>query len=152
MEDDPLVNFVKCNLKEIDRLLYVVLAIENDCHIIPLGAMRLTENHEVARNCSFKGLTEAECFDLNNYQHFRNVQSKSKMQALLHDDAVFSRNFLDHLNDDKPLGAWSVQKDSTGCSAIIRNHGWFGFTAYHKSKSGVYGSVYIGEGLRNNEL
>ena len=35
VEDDPLANFVKINLKEIDRLLYTVLAIENDCHIIP---------------------------------------------------------------------------------------------------------------------
>lgn len=152
VEDDPLVNFVKVNLKEIDRLLYTVLAIENDCQIIPLGALRLTENHEVARNCAFKGLTEAEAFDLKNYQHFRNVQSKAKSMALLHDDSVFSHDFLDHLNDDKPCGAWSVQKDSTGRSAIIRNHSWFGFTAYHKSKSNVYGSVYIGEGLRNSEL
>ena len=108
VEDDPLANFVKINLKEIDRLLYTVMAIENDCHIIPQGAMRLTENHEVARNCAFKGLSEAQCFDLANYSHFRNVQSKVKQQALLHDDAVFQRDFLDGLQDDQPKGAWSV--------------------------------------------
>lgn len=152
VEDDPLANFVKINLKEVDRLLYTVHAIENDCHIIPQGAMRLTENHEVARNCSFRGLNEQEAFDLGKYSHFRNVQSKIKQQALLHDDAVFQRDFLDGLQDDQPKGAWSVQKDSSGRSAIIRNHSWFGFTAYHKSKSNVFGCVYIGEGIRNNEL
>ena len=34
-EEDPMKNFVKINLKECDRLLYTVCAIENDCHIIP---------------------------------------------------------------------------------------------------------------------
>lgn len=152
VEDDPLANFVKINLKEVDRLLYTVLAIENDCHIIPNGSMRLTENHEVARNCAFKGLGEGEAFDLVHYSHFRNVQSKVKAQALLHDDAVFQRDFLDGLSEDKPKGCWSVQKDHSGRAAIIRNHAWFGFTAYHKCKTNVFGSVYIGEGLRNNEL
>jgi len=35
VSDDPEVNKVKVNLKEVDRLLYTVLAIENDCQIIP---------------------------------------------------------------------------------------------------------------------
>jgi len=51
--------------------------------------MRLTENHEVARNCAFKGLPDSQAFSLSKYSHFRNVQSKVKMQGLLHDDAVF---------------------------------------------------------------
>jgi radial spoke head protein 9 len=114
--------------------------------------MRLTENHEVARNCSFKGLNEVDAFNLNKYSHFRNVQTKSKQVALLLDDAVFQRDFLDSLTEDQPKGAWSVQKDSSGRSAIIRNHAWFGFTAYHKSNTSISGCVYIGEGLRNNDL
>ena len=66
------------DLTELDRLAFMVNIIENDCHIIPQGAMRLTENHEVARNCSFRGLNEHEAFDLEKYSHFRNVQSKIK--------------------------------------------------------------------------
>lgn len=58
-EEDPMKNFVKINFKECDRLLYTVQAIENDCHIIPQGSMRLTEMHEVARNPAFKGLSES---------------------------------------------------------------------------------------------
>jgi len=64
---------VKINLKEIDRLLYTVLAIENDCHIIPQGSMRLTESHEVGRNPAFKGLPEKEFCEMKKYSHFRNV-------------------------------------------------------------------------------
>jgi radial spoke head protein 9 len=152
VSDDPEVNKVKINLKEVDRLLYTILAIENDCQIIPQGAMRLTENHEVARNCAFKGLPECHAFDLKKYSHFRNVQSNVKKQSLLHDDAVFQRDFLDGLDEDIPKGSWSIQKDHSGRCAIIRNHSWFGFTAYHKSKTNIFGCVYIGEGLRNNEL
>ena len=114
--------------------------------------LRLTENHEVARNCAFKGLAECEGFDLNKYSHFRNVQSKLKQQSLLLDDAVFQRDFLDSLCEDQPKGSWSVQKDSSGHSAIIRNHSWAGFLAYHKTKSSTFGCVYMGDGMRNNEL
>ena len=32
-------------LTEIDRLRYVVCAIENDCHIAPLGAYKMTSDH-----------------------------------------------------------------------------------------------------------
>ena len=64
---------VKINLKEIDRLAYHVLAIENDCHIIPQGSFKLTPNHEVARNEAFNGLPPNEAFDLKCYSHFRNV-------------------------------------------------------------------------------
>lgn len=42
-EEDPMKNFVAENLTELDRLHYTVLAIENDCHIIPQGAMKLTD-------------------------------------------------------------------------------------------------------------
>ena len=34
-EVDPESLIVRINLKEVDRLLYHVRAIENDCHIIP---------------------------------------------------------------------------------------------------------------------
>jgi len=76
--------------------------------------MRLTESHEVARNPAFKGLSDKEFCNLKCYSHFRNVQSKVKAQALLQDDAVFQRNFLDDLDGDKPNGVWSIMKDSTG--------------------------------------
>ena len=80
---------VKINLKEIDRLHYHVLAIENDCHIIPQGSMKLTPAHEVERNEAFQGLTKETAFDLNNYSHFRNVQDKVKKDNLEADDAIF---------------------------------------------------------------
>ena len=46
------------DLTELDRLAYVVYAIENDCSIAPLGAFKLTPQHQVRRNEAFKGLTK----------------------------------------------------------------------------------------------
>jgi radial spoke head protein 9 len=131
-EEDPNAGFVPINLTEEDRLLYTVLAIENDCSIVPQGALRLTENHEVERNVSFKGLSAENCFTLNKYSHFRNVQSQEKKRALMEDDAVFAADFLDEVWTDKPNGCWSIHKDCNETTAVIRNNEWAGFTAYHR--------------------
>jgi radial spoke head protein 9 len=54
--EDENAKIVPMNLKEIDRIHYIVRAIENDCHIIPNGSFKLTTAHEVSRNEAFKGL------------------------------------------------------------------------------------------------
>ena len=71
---DPEALIVRINFKEIDRLHYHVRAVENDCHIVPHGSMKLTPKHEVHRNEAFGGLNDSECFKLEHYSHFRNVQ------------------------------------------------------------------------------
>jgi len=54
--EDPSKGIIFRSLIEEDRLLYTVMAIENDCQICPHGAFRLTEDHEVERNVAFRGL------------------------------------------------------------------------------------------------
>lgn len=121
-EEDENSKFVPINFKEVDRLHFTVLAIENDCHIVPHGAMRLTEKHEVHRNVAFMGLDKVNAFNLSSYSHFRNVQDNEKKSGLLKDDAIFHTDFLDEVHSDDPKGCWSIQKDATGRTAIIRNH------------------------------
>ena len=96
------------SLIEEDRLLYVVLAIENDCQIAPKGAFRMTDAHEVERNVAFRGLPSADCFSLASYSHFRNCQDEAKKAALLEDDAVFQPDFLDEVSTDLPKCMWSI--------------------------------------------
>jgi len=140
------------SLIEEDRLLYTVQAIENDCNIVPQGAFRLTEDHEVCRNVAFKGLSDSSFTDLAKYAHFRNVQDERKKEKLLEDDAIFIPNFLDDVIHDQPQGCWSVQKDTSGRMAIMRNFSWAGYTAYHCVNSADFGGVYVGDGLRNDDL
>jgi radial spoke head protein 9 len=106
-EEDPASLIVRVNLKEIDRLHFHVRAIENNCQIIPKGAMKLTVKHEVNRNEAFTGLSESEAFSLGSYSYFRNVQSKEKQALLEADDAIFKRDFLDNVVDEPKL-SWSV--------------------------------------------
>jgi len=48
-------------LIELDRLKYVVLAIENDCQIAPVGAFKMNAQHQVRRDEAFKGLCKDSC-------------------------------------------------------------------------------------------
>jgi radial spoke head protein 9 len=66
-------NSFPVKLLELDRLAYVVFAIENDCVIAPVGAYKLTPTHQVKRNEAFIGLPKSDFLSLENYQHFRNV-------------------------------------------------------------------------------
>lgn len=84
--------------------------------------------------------------------HFRNVQDERKAKQLLEDDAVFRPNFLDDVTKDLPKGQWSVQKDSTYKTAILRNHVWTGFTAYHTVGTSVFGQCYVGDGQKNTDF
>ena len=52
----------------------MVNVIENDCHILPQGSMKMTSAHEIARNEAFRGLSQAEVCQLTKYSHFRRVQ------------------------------------------------------------------------------
>ena len=40
-EEDPNALIVPVDLKEIDRVNYIVRAIENDCHVIPAGSFKV---------------------------------------------------------------------------------------------------------------
>ena len=70
--EDPEKGKVFRSMTEEDRLMYTVMAIENDCQICPQGAFRLTEAHEVERNVAFRGLASGKVFSLSFYSHFRN--------------------------------------------------------------------------------
>jgi radial spoke head protein 9 len=71
--EDEAAKVVKINLKESDRVHYIVRAIENDCQVVPHGSFKLNSSHEVCRNEAFRGLSLEEAFKLTSYSHFRNV-------------------------------------------------------------------------------
>lgn len=72
-EEDPSATFVPRNFTELDRLQMTVFAIENDCHILPKGSVKLTDQHEVRRDNAFKGFGIDDACTLANYSHFRKV-------------------------------------------------------------------------------
>lgn len=150
-EDDE-IKIPPKNLTELDRLAFVVLAIENDCQIVPIGSVKLTPLHEVRKNEAFKGLGQDCAFSEESYLHFRSAQTKEKKDLNQKDDAIFRPDFLESIAEDDIRGSWSVQPDTTRSQVIIKCLLWPGYYAYHKLNSKIYGGVYIGDGIKNSDL
>ena len=67
-------------------------------------------------------------------------------------EAVFSEEFLDDVSDDKPNHCWSIIKDTTGAVSTLRSQLWPGYYSFQRCNTPIYGSVYIGDGIRNIDL
>lgn len=140
------------NFVELDRLAYVIRAIDHDCAVVPEGAFRITPAHELTRNKAFEGIPRKSLNNIKHYLHFRNVQSTEKRDQLDTDDALFTYDFLDPVDKDVPAGSWSLQVDPSGSLSTLKNFLWPGFFAYHKANSQQFGYIYVGEGVKNADL
>ena len=149
-EEKPIL--IPKNFTELDRLAYVVSAIDNDTHVVPLGAFKLTPEHELQRNTYFKGLDKSEIKMEEKYLHFRNVQDLLKKELLDKPDSIFHSDILDTIAKDLPKGAWSLQTDSSGDIIRIRSLVWPGYVAYHIAGTKNFGGAYFGNGLKNKDL
>jgi hypothetical protein len=56
------------------------------------------------------------------------------------------------LSEDKPIGCWTTQVDTTNNHTTIRNLIWPGYFAYVKANTSFFGSCYFGEGKKNINL
>lgn len=139
-------------LIEIDRVHYLVLAIENDCQIAPLGAYKMTSQHQLRRNEAFRGLDCNSSLCLSNYVHFRNVQDEEIKRKLDEPGAPFSQHLLESIEGDKPGGCWNFQHDLAQETVLGRSLLWPGYHFYHTHSSNKFGSVYVGDGLKNLSL
>ena len=140
------------NLTESDRLSFVVRTIEHDTSIVPLGGFKMLPINEIRRNDLFEGLSSDELDKIENYFHFRKIESQNKRDMIDMGKAVFDFSFLDSLSDDNLKGAWSIQTDSAKTVSNIRSLVWNGYFAYHKANSNLFGSVYIGYGIKNMDI
>ena len=106
------------NFTELDRLAFVVRAIESDCQVVPVGAFRLNEQHELRYNDKFCGLSKGEAINPTSYQLFRSPQSKDKQAQISRPESIFEFDFLDGIAGSKN---WSVQADASGKEVTLRN-------------------------------
>jgi len=136
---------------ELNRLSHVVCSIENNCAVVPRGSFKFTPLKETIKNEAFRGLAK-DAFSLTSWQHFRVVSQPDKVSLMQRDEAVYNNGFLDDIQADYPKGCWSLVKDCTESVANIRNNLWPGYYAFHRLNTPLYGSLYIGQGIRNNDL
>lgn len=140
------------HLTELDRLAATVKEIDLTCHCVPRGALKYTPLNQVLVNEAFRGLSREEAFSLNGWVHFREVHNKKQKDLIARQEAVFSNDFLDEVSADKPNFCWSIIKDTTQAVATLRSQLWPGYYGYHRSNTPIYGSVYIGDGVKNIDL
>lgn len=151
-DDDLDIRASPKNFTELDRLAHVVRSIDLECAALPVGALKLSQTHEIRYNDSFKGLGIGEISDLKNYQHFRRPLTEEKKEFILRGDAIFHLNFLDPLEKDLPKGCWSVHTDSSQTQVTVRSLLWPGYLTYHRANSNIFGFAYFGDGIKNSDL
>lgn len=65
---------------------------------------------------------------------------------------MYNSEGMDCVADDFPKKAWSIQVDATGTVATLKSHLWPGLYSFHKCNTDMGGCVYMGDGIRNNNL
>jgi radial spoke head protein 9 len=120
--------------------------------VVPRHSYKFTPLQEVRRNEAFSGLTRFDALQLSNYHHLRPMQQQDKLQMLEREEAVYNDLFLDDITKDYPKQCWSVISDCAQSVATVRSLLWPGYYAYHRVNTPIFGGVYIGYGIRNQDL
>ena len=64
IDEDAGIILPPKQITELDRLSYVVHAIEHECQAVPRGSFKFTPLQEVRPNEAFKGLSIEDAFQL----------------------------------------------------------------------------------------
>ena len=142
----------KKNMTETDRLSFVVRTIDHDTSVVPVGAYKMLPINEMRRNDLLEGISSEDLDKKEKYVHFRPVENNEKKDKIAMGKAVFDFDFLDSISDDPIKDSWSLHLDSTRTTCTLRNLIWPGYFAYHKANTDEYGGVYIGYGIKNNDI
>ena len=68
------------------------------------------------------------------------------------DKALENDNFMDPISKDNIKKSWSLQTDESGTEVTVRSLLWQGYVGYHRTNSSVFGGVYLGYGIRTQDL
>ena len=139
-------------MTELDRLAYIVNEIENDTHIIPVGAFKMKPTHEIRKNIEFEWIKSDAITNIKSYCHFRKVMDQEKKDLIDREDALSDPNFLDEISKDLPKSSWALVLDHTKTIVHIRSLKWIGYIAFHKCHTNIFGGIYVGDGLPNPDL
>ena len=141
-------------LTEQERLSYVVHAIERQCQIVPVGSYKKNTLGYVQKNDAFRGMRLCDQQKLDSYMHLRKCeQSDIIEQAAREEDILIEGEFLDCAKLQKPKDSWTIQNDEVQVAVtLLKSRVWPGFTAFARANSAVFGSLYIGNGIKQVDL
>ena len=59
---------------------------------------------------------------------------------------------MDPIGKDTIKKSWSLQTDESGTEVTLRSLLWQGYVGYHRTNSSIFGGVYMGYGVRTQDL
>uniref|UniRef100_A0A182N314 Radial spoke head protein 9 homolog n=1 Tax=Anopheles dirus TaxID=7168 RepID=A0A182N314_9DIPT len=141
-------------VREQDRLWYVMHAILREAAGVPRGALRVSTEREVVVNPFFQGLSLAELTEHGNYQHFRRPERAAEENLRGRPECNLSVDVLDRLEVDVlPEGkSFTLRLDDSEQLAMWSSLHWLGLDFFHKANSNVFGFFYNGDGRKNWDL
>ena len=134
-------------IKEVERLAFVVKAIDHECAAVPLGSFKLLPSNQVRRNSNFYSLSLEESLDLKNWFLLRDCD---KEISYLDDSGQMNFVFLESVAEQPK--SWRAQTDLERKIALVRNEFWPGFQSFLFIKEGIAGYCYFGQGLQQSDL
>merc|ERR1712188_250931 len=137
---------------EEKRLAAFVAAVDEACAVAPKGALLLDARHRVVQSPSFRGLAPDAAMDIKSYVHWRIPKQAAKKKAFDTKGLSQTTDFLDSVDGDEPSGCWSTIFEPNACMATLRNNIYPGFVAFSSLSSPAYGYVYMGNGVRNDDI
>ena len=140
-------------ITELERLSYVAHMIDRQCQIVPVGSWRKNTLGYVQPNEAFRGLKRTQLCSLDSYMHLRPMEQKDKIDQAAREEDIFCHDFLDNAALQKPEQGWTIQMDEVNLACVVlRSRVWPGFTAFNRANAPIYGSLYIGSGIKQLDL
>lgn len=141
---------ITTTISEDKRLSALVRWIDEECAVLPHGALTQTAAGQAVLADYFSGLTPENATKLSSWVMYRVPQRPpSALQRAQQDKSL---DFLDSLEDEVPNGSWTIQHGSDGANVLVKSLVWPGFVAYHSPGSKNFGYIYNGIGQCNSDL
>ena len=133
------------SVSEEVRLAVTVEQIENECAMVPKGALAPTAWGGFRSDPSFGGIKAEAALNLSSYV-LRNCKAPKAGPM------AFSADTLASADSTVPAGALCTRLDPATGAALVRSLLFPGFVAYCQPNTPVYGYCYFGDGKKNVDI
>ncbi|XP_058460421.1 radial spoke head protein 9 homolog [Malaya genurostris] len=141
------------NVKEQNRLWFVMNSILDEAVIVPRGVLYHTVEGQSVINPFFHGIGINDSLKLHNYHHFRKPIGEPGKNLLKRDDCNYFLDVFDSADDVIPKEhSFAVTRDPQRDVFMLKSLHWPGMTSFHRANSDVYGFFYFGDGRKNWDL
>lgn len=145
-------------LLEINRLAAVVQRITDEAALLPRGALVQRVDEKAVYSPGFRGLSQLEAGQLENYVLYREPREEWNENLLKRPDYNYYTDVFDTIDSICPadrtfaLSVEMVAAAARGGVVLIRSLLWPGMVFFHKCGSRKHGFVYVGDGRKNEDI